>query len=126
MPLVGALAGFVALVWFLIRVVPKPSRAAYPCQRAAFPLASAFVLWVSVSVANLFAANRLRRYVPRIALGLGISGTLGVIISGGAAFMACGTDELTGASSAADTTVIAKPTRRHGPRDQPWTRRVES
>jgi Domain of unknown function (DUF362)/FlgD Ig-like domain len=40
------LAGFVALLWFLIRVVPKPSRAAYPCQRAAFPLASAFVLWV--------------------------------------------------------------------------------
>ncbi len=42
----AALAGFLALVWFLVRVVPKPSRAAYPCQRAAFPLASAFVLWV--------------------------------------------------------------------------------
>ncbi len=40
------LAGFLALLWFLIRVIPKPSRAAYPCQRAAFPLASAFVLWV--------------------------------------------------------------------------------
>jgi len=35
--------GFLALAWFLIRVIPKPSRALYPCQRAAFPLASAFV-----------------------------------------------------------------------------------
>ena len=38
--------GFAALAWFLIRVIPKPSRASYPCQRAAFPLASAFVLWL--------------------------------------------------------------------------------
>lgn len=38
--------GFVALVWFLIRVIPKPSRAAYPCQRVAFPLASSFIVWL--------------------------------------------------------------------------------
>ena len=38
--------GFGAIIWFLIRVIPKPSRAAYPCQRAAFPIASAFVLWI--------------------------------------------------------------------------------
>ncbi len=35
-----------SLVWFLVRVVPKPSRAAYPCQRAAAPMASACVLWL--------------------------------------------------------------------------------
>jgi hypothetical protein len=39
--------GFLSLVWFLIRVIPKPDRAGYPCQRAAFPLASGFVLWVA-------------------------------------------------------------------------------
>ena len=39
--------GAAALLWFMIRVIPKPGRAAYPCQRAAFPLASAFVLWMS-------------------------------------------------------------------------------
>ena len=44
--------GLAALVWFLVRVVPKPSRAAYPCQRAAFPLASAFVLWLAGVVAG--------------------------------------------------------------------------
>lgn len=39
--------GFFSLLWFILRVIPKPSRAAYPCQRAAFPIASAFVLWIS-------------------------------------------------------------------------------
>ncbi len=37
-------AGLAALVWFLLRVIEKPSRAFYPCQRAAFPIASAFVV----------------------------------------------------------------------------------
>jgi hypothetical protein len=38
--------GFLATVWFLVRVVPKPSRAMYPCQRAAFPIASSFVAYL--------------------------------------------------------------------------------
>ena len=44
--LVLAGAGAAALLWFLVRVIPKPSRAGYPCQRAAFPMASAFVVWL--------------------------------------------------------------------------------
>ena len=39
-------AGLMSLIWFLVRVIPKPSRAAYPCQRAAAPMASACVLWL--------------------------------------------------------------------------------
>ena len=38
------LAGLASLIWFLVRVIPKPSRASYPCQRAAAPLASGFVI----------------------------------------------------------------------------------
>ncbi len=41
--------GFMALLWFIIRVIPKPSRATYPCQRFAFPIASAFVLWITAT-----------------------------------------------------------------------------
>lgn len=40
------LIGLGALVWFLVRVIPKPSRATYPCQRAAFPIASGFVIYL--------------------------------------------------------------------------------
>lgn len=57
------LIGFVALVWFLIRVIPKPSRAAYPCQRAAFPIASAFVLYLAgllIAGQKLFLSRRHR------------------------------------------------------------------
>ncbi len=62
------ITGLLALVWFLIRVVPKPSRALYPCQRVAMPLASGFVAWVlgiAASVAALRKARanlRSRRY----------------------------------------------------------------
>lgn len=55
------LLGLASLVWFLIRVVPKPSRAAYPCQRAAFPLASGFVLWVVGVLASGAIVRRLLR-----------------------------------------------------------------
>jgi hypothetical protein len=48
-------AGAAALVWFLVRVVPKPSRASYPCQRAAFPVATSFVVWLlgAISIKSL-------------------------------------------------------------------------
>ncbi|MCB9129699.1 MAG: DUF362 domain-containing protein [Anaerolineales bacterium] len=59
------LVGFLALVWFLIRVVPKPARAAYPCQRVAAPLASGFVLWLAgmagASVAFRHARGRFQQ-----------------------------------------------------------------
>jgi hypothetical protein len=38
--------GLLSLIWFLIRVIPKPSRATYPCQRAVSPFASTFVIWI--------------------------------------------------------------------------------
>ena len=40
------LTGIGALVWFLIRVIPKPSRAEYPCQKVAFPIASSFIAYI--------------------------------------------------------------------------------
>jgi uncharacterized protein (DUF362 family) len=61
----AAFLGFSALVWFLLRVIPKPSRAAYPCQRAAFPVASAFVLWLCGSIAGAFSLAGLRRLLRR-------------------------------------------------------------
>lgn len=46
--------GFIALTWFIIRVIPKPSRAMYPCQRIAFPLATGFVIWIVGIVQSIF------------------------------------------------------------------------
>jgi uncharacterized protein (DUF362 family) len=58
-----AVVGCAALIWFLVRVIPKPSRASYPCQRAAFPLASAFVMWLFGTVGGMFSLGRLRKFV---------------------------------------------------------------
>ena len=60
-----AIAGLVALAWFLVRVIPKPSRASYPCQRAAFPLATGFVLWTAGSISGVFAVVRRSRFLDR-------------------------------------------------------------
>jgi len=64
------IAGLLSLVWFLIRVVPKPSRATYPCQRVAMPLASGFIAWLVGLVASAAALKKARvsfakkRYIP--------------------------------------------------------------
>jgi hypothetical protein len=44
--LIFFVAGFISTIWFLVRVIPKPGRAAYPCMRAAAPVASSFVLYI--------------------------------------------------------------------------------
>ena len=54
-----------SLVWFLVRVIPKPSRAAYPCQRAAVPLASGFALWILGLAGSALAWRRGKEYSRR-------------------------------------------------------------
>jgi hypothetical protein len=51
----------VALIWFLVRVIPKPSRATYPCQRVAFPLASGFIVWL-LGITGCVAAQRKAKH----------------------------------------------------------------
>jgi hypothetical protein len=55
------LTGLAALVWFLIRVIPKPSRATYPCQRVAFPIATGFIIWL-MGLAGSIAAFRKAKH----------------------------------------------------------------
>lgn len=58
------LLGLGALLWFLVRVVPKPRRVSHPCQRVAAPLAGSFVVWV-LSVVGVRAAWHRARHVLR-------------------------------------------------------------
>lgn len=67
--------GFFALCWFLIRVIPKPSRATYPCQKAAFPLATAFVIWligVFTSI-RLFQKSKALASAKKFKIAVGVS-----------------------------------------------------
>ena len=82
--------GFLALAWFLIRVVPKPSRAAYPCQRVAAPLAGSFLLWLagitgaSLAFSPAGAKSRQARYaMAALALVLAVAGIARALLNQG-------------------------------------------
>ncbi|MHC4075895.1 MAG: hypothetical protein ACYSRZ_05720, partial [Planctomycetota bacterium] len=59
------LTGLLALIWFLIRVIPKPSRAIYPCQRVAAPIASGFVVWLLGLLASAAAFHRAKHLLAK-------------------------------------------------------------
>lgn len=70
--------GIASTIWFLIRVIPKPSRASYPCMRAAAPIMSGFILylgsvWGTVLVSRKFNLKKLNtRYVSTFFLIFGV------------------------------------------------------
>jgi hypothetical protein len=61
--------GIFSLIWFLIRVIPKPGRIVYPCMKVAVPLAFSFIAILGTMVVSVlffkkailyFRASRLR------------------------------------------------------------------
>ncbi len=57
--------GISSTIWFLVRVIPKPQRATYPCMQAAAPIMSSFVIWLLSLSGSIFAfkkaGNHLRK-----------------------------------------------------------------
>jgi len=53
--------GLFSLIWFLVRVLPKPTRATYPCQRVAAPLASGFIVWLLGLAGSALAFHKAKR-----------------------------------------------------------------
>ncbi|MBE0647811.1 MAG: DUF362 domain-containing protein [Bacteroidales bacterium] len=64
--------GTLATVWFLIRVIPKPSRASYPCMQATAPFMSGFVLYLMSLGGTIFAFNRFKDYLAKPNLSLAL------------------------------------------------------
>jgi hypothetical protein len=57
------LIGLASLAWFLVRVIPKPSRAKYPCMRAAAPVASSFVVYMVGLFSTMLVFKKARRFL---------------------------------------------------------------
>jgi hypothetical protein len=72
------LTGLACLVWMLIRVIPKPSRAEYPCMKVAAPLAGGFVAYIAGMAIALFslkkAAHLFRKHRSIVATSLVLCG----------------------------------------------------
>jgi len=58
------LAGIACLIWFLIRVLPKPDRIRYPCQQMALGLAVGYITFWGVLWSGVFFGLRL--WVKRV------------------------------------------------------------
>jgi hypothetical protein len=57
--------GLAATLWFLIRVIPKPSRARYPCMQAAAPIMASFVVYLLGISASWFSFKKFRHSVRK-------------------------------------------------------------
>ncbi|HAQ19082.1 MAG TPA: hypothetical protein DCR40_07610 [Prolixibacteraceae bacterium] len=79
------LMGIISTIWFLVRVIPKPSRAGYPCLQVAAPLMSGFVVYLISLGGMTLALRKARQNILKakyITAGLFIAVALaGLVIS---------------------------------------------
>lgn len=77
--------GIASLAWFLFRVIPKPSRATYPCMKAAAPVASSFVAYLlGLTAFSLFLSKAKKHFLRSkytMALGFIAIGLVGGVIA---------------------------------------------
>jgi hypothetical protein len=64
--------GIGSTIWFLMRVIPKPSRASYPCVKASAPFMSAFVLYLIglASTIYVFKEKKGKLFLLKGVLGI--------------------------------------------------------
>ncbi len=73
------LVSVLATIWFLIRVIPKPSRATYPCMQMAAPVMSGFAIWIlSISGAAFAFKNAKHKFIQTKYLAAGFFLILGI------------------------------------------------
>jgi len=75
--------GIISTIWFLVRVIPKPGRAAYPCMRIAAPFMSGLIVYL-LGVGGLTFVSRISkrnisvRYLSAFLLIFGVMITLAI------------------------------------------------
>ena len=57
--------GISSTVWFLIRVIPKPQRATYPCMKSAAPLMSTFVIYLLTFSGSVLAFKKAKHHFKK-------------------------------------------------------------
>jgi hypothetical protein len=53
--------GMASTIWFLMRVIPKPSRATYPCMRTVAPFMSAFIIYLLSLGTTVFSFKKFKQ-----------------------------------------------------------------
>jgi len=79
--LLFVILGIASTIWFLIRVIPKPTRATYPCMTVAAPFMSGFVSYL-LAVAGLTVVSRkMKHKVINVRFGATVMLLAGVIVT---------------------------------------------
>ena len=48
------IVGFACIIWFLVRIIPKPDRIRYPCQQMSITFASSYIIFWIILWSTLF------------------------------------------------------------------------
>lgn len=65
--------GIMSTIWFLVRVIPKPSRASYPCMQVVAPIMSGFIVYLLSLGGAALAFRKVRQNIIKrryLATGL--------------------------------------------------------
>ena len=73
--------GIASTVWFLIRVIPKPSRATYPCMEVAAPFMSGFVTYLLAVAGLTVISRRMKRKVINVRFGASLMLLAAVVVA---------------------------------------------
>jgi hypothetical protein len=80
--------GILAVIWFLVRVIPKPSRAAYPCQQAAAGIGIGFISYLYFMLGSYplfkFIRNKTNLTSARILIiicVISVTTTIGICVN---------------------------------------------
>jgi len=85
--------GLSSTIWFLVRVIPKPSRAAYPCMQASAPIMSAFVLYLLSLFGGVTAWMKAKTFIKNKKYGFATIFIL-IAITFGTIFIAQNSDTI--------------------------------
>jgi hypothetical protein len=84
--IVFVITGIGATIWFLSRVIPKPSRATYPCMQAAAPVMASFVVYLISITSSVIVFKKIhtslfeKKYVLALTLVLVLAVLTGISI----------------------------------------------
>lgn len=77
--------GLAAILWFLVRVLPKPSRASYPCQQLAAGIGGGFLAYLLATLGVLPLLHRVRHRAASYRVPLVLALALSIVLGGAVA-----------------------------------------
>ncbi len=97
--------GLLATIWFLVRVIPKPSRAGYPCMQAAAPLMSGFVIYLLSFSGSYFAFRKARSLFSQKNYATSLAFIFAGVLLGATFFVVSNS----GSNAKANITIVSAP-----------------